>query len=259
MSERKAVAYGWHSVGTLLRVAPQRIRTLLLSKERLDRRAKTLAERAEAAGISVLWTPSETLAQQVGHPRHQGVVALLDEAQAEVTLEAVLPESADYPNPAGRRPLSPPLYLVLDGVTDPHNLGACLRTADALGVRAVIVPKDRSAGVTPVVRKVASGALDAVPLVFVTNLARALDTLKAQGVWVVGLAGEAAQPLGACPLDGAVALVLGAEGEGLRRLTRERCDVLAHLPMFGIVESLNVSVATGIALYEVVRRRTNQL
>ncbi|GAB6049865.1 23S rRNA (guanosine(2251)-2'-O)-methyltransferase RlmB [Hydrogenophilus islandicus] len=255
MSGSAEVAYGWHAVGTLLRVAPQRIQTLYLAATRKDPRARTLAARSEEAGVAVVWADGEQLHRLAGHTRHQGVVALLSAEGALLTLASVLPGAPDYPNPAGRQLLDPPLYLVLDGVTDPHNLGACLRSADAAGVRAVIVPKDRSVGVTAVVRKVASGATEAVPLVFVTNLARALDTLKAQGVWVVGLAGEGEELLTRSSLDGPVALVLGAEGEGLRRLTRERCDQLARLPMLGVVESLNVSVAAGVALYEVVRRR----
>jgi len=150
---------------------------------------------------------------------------------------------------------SPALLLVLDGVTDPHNLGACLRTADAAGVQAVILPKDRSAGLTPVVRKVACGAAEHLPVFAVTNLARALRTLQAAGLWVYGAAGEAEKSLYDVDFTGSVALVLGAEGSGLRRLTREHCDALVKIPMTGSVESLNVSVATGVLLYEVVRQR----
>lgn len=247
------IAYGWHAVGTLLRVAPQRIGQLLLSEVRRDARARQLAERAAQAGVAVAWVPETVLRAQAGHVRHQGVMALLT-GEASLTLERLL-AGEGTPGDATRRRLEPPLYLVLDGVTDPHNLGACLRTADAAGVRAVIAPKDRSAGITPVVRKVASGAVESVPVCFVTNLARALEQLKAAGVWVVGLAGEGERLLFSLDLTGPTALVLGAEGEGLRRLTRERCDQLAHLPMLGVVESLNVSVAAGVACYEVVRQR----
>ncbi|WP_408610110.1 23S rRNA (guanosine(2251)-2'-O)-methyltransferase RlmB [Hydrogenophilus thermoluteolus] len=240
----------------MLRVAPQRIVQLHVAVERKsDARVQGLIQKAEAACVPVAWVDRASLTKLAGHGHHQGIVATLDPDVQTITLDAVLPNSADYPNPVGRQLLTPPLYLVLDGVTDPHNLGACLRTADAAGVRAVIVPKDRSVGITPVVRKVASGAAETVPVVFVTNLARALEQLKASGIWVVGLAGEGDQWLLACDLSGPLALVLGAEGEGLRQLTRERCDLLARLPMLGVVESLNVSVAAGVALYEVVRRR----
>jgi 23S rRNA (guanosine2251-2'-O)-methyltransferase len=150
----------------------------------------------------------------------------------------------------------PPLVLVLDGVTDPHNLGACLRSADAAGVDAVILPKDKSASVTPVVRKVACGAAETVPLHAATNLARVLKGLKERGIWLYGAAGEARSSLYAQDLTGPAALVLGSEGAGLRRLTREHCDFLVHLPMAGAVSSLNVSVATGVCLFEVVRQRT---
>ena len=150
---------------------------------------------------------------------------------------------------------SPPLLLVLDGITDPHNLGACLRTADASGVLAVIAPKDKSVGLTPTVRKVASGAAETVPFVQVTNLARTLDQLKARGVWVVGTADDGEASIHEADLKGPLALVMGAEGKGMRRLTREKCDVLVRIPMLGQVESLNVSVATGVCLYEALRQR----
>ncbi len=252
------VAYGWHTVGTLLRIDPERIAELLIGEGRRDLRARQLAERAEAAGVPVRWISVAELTAAAGHARHQGVVALVHAAHTSLTLDALL-SGAPLPGIERRQPLNPPLYLVLDGVTDPHNLGACLRTADAAGVRGVILPKDRSVGITPVVRKVACGAAEAVPVVFVTNLARALDALKEAGVWVIGLAGEGETPLFDLDLSGATALVLGAEGEGLRRLTRTRCDQLARLPMFGVVESLNVSVAAGVACYEAVRQRTRNL
>jgi len=255
-----ALVYGWHSVTTMLRVAPQRIVQLHVAVERKsDARVQGLIQKAEAASVPVVWVERSLLTKWIGHGRHQGVVATLNPDARTVTLEAVLPNSMEYPNPAARQLLTPPLYLVLDGVTDPHNLGACLRTADATGVRAVIVPKDRSVGITPVVRKVASGAAETVPVVFVTNLARALEQLKASGVWVVGLAGEGDRWLATCDLSGPLALVMGAEGEGLRPLTRAHCDFLARLPMLGVVESLNVSVAAGVALYEVVRRRFDRV
>ena len=177
--------------------------------------------------------------------RHQGVVAKVSAALAlPHTLDGVLEGLSE-----------PALLLVLDGVQDPHNLGACLRVADAMGAHAVIAPKDRAAGLNPTVRKVASGAAETVPFITVTNLARTLRELQELGIWVVGTAGEAENDLFGMKLDGPLALVLGAEGEGLRRLTRENCDQLARIPMFGTVESLNVSVAAGICLFEARRQR----
>jgi 23S rRNA (guanosine2251-2'-O)-methyltransferase len=184
-----------------------------------------------------------------GGGRHQGVVAFVAAQARTHSLEEVL-DALD--------PKRPALFLVLDGVQDPHNLGACLRVADAAGVDAVIAPKDRAAGLSAAAVKVASGAADTVPYVTVTNLARALRTLKEAGVWVVGAAGEAQKSLYECDLAGPVAWVLGAEGEGLRRLTRELCDELVRIPMLGAIKSLNVSVAAGVCLYETVRRRLAQ-
>jgi 23S rRNA (guanosine2251-2'-O)-methyltransferase len=172
-----------------------------------------------------------------GHGRHQGVVALVDDALPHVTLDDVL-----------ESPAEPPLLLVLDGVTDPHNLGACLRCADAFGALAVVVPKDRAVGVNATVAKAASGAADTVPVIAVTNLARAMRELKERGVWLIG-ADTGGEPLPAADLSGAIAWVLGAEGTGLRRLTRESCDRVVGIPLSGSVESLNVSVAAGICLY----------
>ena len=151
---------------------------------------------------------------------------------------------------------TPPLFLVLDSVTDPHNLGACLRSADAAGVAAVIAPKDKAVGLTPVVRKVACGAAETVPFVVVTNLARTLDKMKDAGIWMIGAAGEAEQSIYQSDFNGPMAVVMGAEGSGMRRLTRERCDFLANIPMAGVVTSLNVSVATGVFLFEALRQRS---
>lgn len=177
---------------------------------------------------------------------HQGVVAAVSESRewGEDDLMAMLAAASE-----------PPFLLVLDGVTDPHNLGACMRTADAVGVQAVIVPKDKSATLTPVARKVACGAAETVPFVRVTNLARCLRALQEQGVWLVGTAGEAGSTLYQANFTGPVALVMGAEGKGMRRLTREHCDALINIPMLGHVDSLNVSVATGVCLYEALRQR----
>jgi 23S rRNA (guanosine2251-2'-O)-methyltransferase len=220
-----------------------------------------LLELAANQGVSVVRKPRDELDGLVTG-RHQGVVAeTLDDLSARAEAgqgshpnlwpEAQLLSKVDE----AERPV---LILVLDGVTDPHNLGACLRSADAAGVDAVVVPKDRSADLNPAVRKVACGAAEVVPFVRVTNLSRTLDALKARGVWVFGAAGEAAGPIYDHDLTGPVALVMGAEGSGLRRLTRERCDFLVSLPMAGSVGSLNVSVATGICLFEVVRQRRRE-
>jgi 23S rRNA (guanosine2251-2'-O)-methyltransferase len=180
-----------------------------------------------------------------GGGRHQGIVALVEGRDENASLDGVLERLAE-----------PALLLVLDGVTDPHNLGACLRVADAAGAHAVIVPKDRSAGLSPAVTKVASGATETIPFLAVTNLARTLDGLKERGIWIVGAAGEGGQDLYRANLPEPIAWVLGSEGEGLRRLTRERCDLLVRIPMHGQVESLNVSVAAGLCLYESRRQRS---
>lgn len=213
--------------------------------ERQDARASALRERARQAGIAVHAVSGAALGKLVGEVAHQGAVAAVRPLKPwdEDDLAGALTGIAD------------PLLLVLDGVTDPHNLGACLRTAEAAGVQAVIVPRDRAAAVDGVVRKVAAGAAELVPVATVTNLARTLDGLKARGIWVVGTCGEAPGTLYAADLKRPLALVLGAEGGGMRRLTRERCDFLVRIPMAGQVESLNVSVAAGIALFEARRQR----
>lgn len=209
-------------------------------------RVKALAERARELGVKPHARDRAALDRMTGGARHQGVVARYDAPAA--LAESALPVLAEK---AGREAL----FLVLDGVTDPHNFGACLRSAEAAGVTAVVVPKDRAVGVTPTVRRASTGAADRVPIVSATNLARALKALKDAGVWLVGLAGEATQSLYAIDLDGPIALVLGGEGEGMRRLTREACDFVAKIPMRGDVESLNVSVSTGIVLFEALRQR----
>jgi 23S rRNA (guanosine2251-2'-O)-methyltransferase len=242
--------YGLHAVESLLRTRPETVRQLWLQQGRNDKRIGAVADLAAAAGVPVSRLPRQAMDERVDG-RHQGVIAEVVEGATsggpnwgEKELFAALDVS-----------LAPVLLLVLDGVTDPHNLGACLRSADAAGVAAVIVPRDRSADLNPTVRKVACGAAEVVPLVRVTNLARTLDGLKARGVWLYGAAGEATTTLYDNDLTGPLALVMGAEGAGLRRLTRERCDFLVSLPMAGSVSSLNVSVATGICLFEVVRQR----
>lgn len=236
--------YGFHAVGARLRVAPQSVRELLVDASRHDARMRLLLQRARDAAVAVQAVESQRLDALVSDRRHQGVVARVDALAQPTTLDAVL-------DAAGERPL----LLGLDGVTDPHNLGAILRSADAAGAQAVFAPKDRAVGLTPTVAKVASGAADAVPYLMVTNLARALAGLRERGVWVVGAAGEAESSLYGADLRGPAALVLGAEGAGLRRLVREGCDQLVHIPMLGSVDSLNVSVAAGVCLFEAVRQR----
>ena len=238
---------GFHAVVARLRHHAEGVQTIFVDAARRDRRMLELIERAETAKVAVQAVDERRLHAMAGHDGHQGVVAVVDSALPHVTLEDVVDGVAE-----------PLLLLILDGVTDPHNLGACLRSADAAGVDAVVIPKDRSAGVDGVVRKVAAGAAEAVPVAAVTNLARTLDALKARNIWVVGLDGAAEKSLHAADLTGALALVLGAEGEGMRRLTRERCDFLVSIPMAGQVESLNVSVSAGVALFEAVRQRRRQ-
>jgi 23S rRNA (guanosine2251-2'-O)-methyltransferase len=219
------------------------VHALYVLAGRQDARLRGLVERAAAHGRPVHPVDEARLAQLSGHATHQGVVAIVDAALPHVTLDDVL-----------EHPAEPPLLLVLDGVTDPHNLGACLRSADAFGAQAVVVPRDRAVGVNATVAKAASGAADTVPVITVTNLARTLRDLKARGVWILG-ADTGGESLFEADLTGPVAWVLGAEGAGLRRLTREHCDRIVGIPLSGAVESLNVSVASGICLYEAVRQR----
>lgn len=224
---------------------------LMLLEGRLEGRLWALSREAEFREIPVVRTSKEQLQALSGSSQHQGVILAMSGESSILKdwSESDLPELLQ--NPKGRAPL----ILVLDQITDPHNLGACLRTADGAGVDCVIVPKDHSAKITPAVEKVASGAAHTVPLIAVTNLARTLETLKNAGVWLVGMAGEAESLLYEIDLQGPIALLMGSEGEGLRRLTKSHADYLAKLPMQGSVSSLNVSVATGIALYECVRQR----
>jgi len=236
--------FGFHAVTARLRTHPSSVQGIYASAARNDMRMRDLVARAKAAGITLHAADDTRLRELAGHARHQGVVALVDEATPHVTLDDVLeglPEEA--------------LLLVLDGVTDPHNLGACLRNADAFGAHAVIVPKDRAVGVNATVAKAASGAADTVPVVTVTNLARAIAALKERGVWVLG-ADTGGESIADADLAGPIAWVLGAEGQGLRRLTRESCDRIVGIPIRGTVESLNVSVAAGICLYATRRART---
>lgn len=229
-----------------LRAQPQSVRTIYVSASRRDRRARDLVERAAAAGVAVHAADDRRLAALAGNDKHQGVVAVVDAAPALRTLDEILDASTE-----------PALVLVLDGVTDPHNLGACLRSADAFGAQAVVVPKDRAVGLNATVAKAASGAADTVPLVSVINLVRSLGELKERGVWVVGADVEG-ENLFEADLSGPIAWVLGAEGSGLRRLTREACDRLVTIPMQGAVESLNVSVAAGVCLFSTRRQRAQR-
>lgn len=238
------VLAGFHAVAARLERAAQTIRAIHVDQRRRDARMRDLLQRAQAAGVEIIAVDVAELRSMAGEARHQGVVAVAAAIDRPLTLDDVL-SKAD----AGT------LLLVLDGVTDPRNLGACLRVADAAGVHAVIVPRDRSASMTTVASRAAAGAEESVSLLAVTNVARTLGEVRDAGIRVVGAAGEAEQSLFDVDLGGPLAWVLGAEGEGLRRLTRERCDVLAHIPLAGRVESLNVSVATGICLFETVRRR----
>ncbi|MEC9406838.1 MAG: 23S rRNA (guanosine(2251)-2'-O)-methyltransferase RlmB [Pseudomonadota bacterium] len=237
---------GFHAVEAVLEQASQRVTSLWVQAGRKDSRMQNLAERAQALGVPVRQLPREELDRRSQGVRHQGVMAEVA-ARPPADFAALL----DYLDTLDR----PPLLLVLDQVQDPHNLGALLRTAAAAGVDAVITPSDRSAGLTPVVRKTAAGAAERILFVRVGNLARALDRLRERGIWVHGLAGQAEAELYAADLTGALALVMGAEATGLRRLTRDRCDALWRLPMASGVESLNVSAAGAVALFEAVRQR----
>jgi 23S rRNA (guanosine2251-2'-O)-methyltransferase len=243
---KRNFVYGLHAVNAALERAPERVLEMWLASPRDDGRARELKARAEVVGLHIHAASPDALAKLVGDVVHQGAV---------VAMRPLKPwDEHDLTDALGRSPKEP-LLLVLDGVTDPHNLGACLRSADAAGALAVVIPKDRAATVDGVVRKVAAGAAEFVPVASVTNLARTLESLKTHGIWVVGTDGEAEKPIYAADFKRPLALVLGAEGSGMRRLTREKCDFLVQIPMAGHVQSLNVSVAAGIALFEVLRQR----
>lgn len=236
--------FGFHAVTVLLRQRPQAVLELHAGTERADGRMRDLLKLAGEKQVRVMAATSERLDGLTGHGRHQGVVARVSETAPNHSLDDTLDAVK-----------GPPLLLVLDGIQDPHNLGACLRVADAAGVSAVVAPKDRAVGLGAVVSKVASGAAETMPFFPVTNLARTLRELKERSIWIVGTDADAKDDLYTADLPDAVAWVLGAEGEGMRRLTREHCDLLVRIPMQGTVESLNVSVAAGIVLFESVRRR----
>ncbi len=238
------VLFGFHAVTVRLKTAPQSITEIHLDSARRDARMRQFVERAGAAGAKLVDSDGERLTGLAGSPRHQGVVARVTPLAQSHSLDDVLDAL-----------VGPPLLLALDGVTDPHNLGACLRVADGAGVHAVVAPKDHAVGLNATVAKVASGAADTVPYLMVTNLARTLTELKERDIRIVGLGDDADATLFDADLRGPLALVLGAEGAGLRQLTRKHCDQLVRIPMLGAVESLNVSVAAGICLYEALRQR----
>ena len=239
--------FGLHAVQSLLANHTERIIRLCVFQQRNDKKLEALISLAKQSGIAIDHASRVELDRMTQDGNHQGVVAFCHQAKtySEADLKKLL-ESLE----------APPFLLILDGVQDPHNLGACFRSADAAGVHAIIAPKDKAVGITPVVSKVASGAAETVPFIQVTNLARTMEMLKEQGVWLYGAAGEAEQTLYQTKLTGPIGIVMGAEGDGMRRLTRETCDVLLKIPMNGTVSSLNVSVATGIFLFEVVRQRS---
>jgi len=238
--------YGVHAVAALLANRHRVTKVLYLTQDRVDKRVQELLALAEQAHIPVERLAAHKMDQRFSEFTHQGVVAVAGNLPeyGETDLCLLLESSK-----------KPALILILDGVTDPHNLGACLRSADAAGVDFVIIPKDKNASITPVVSKVACGAAESMPLVRVTNLARAMEVIKQEGVWIYGATGEADELIYSLDCKTSIAIVLGAEGTGMRRLTRDQCDGVFALPMLGTVTSLNVSVATGVCLYEVVRQR----
>ncbi|WP_462146702.1 23S rRNA (guanosine(2251)-2'-O)-methyltransferase RlmB [Pseudoalteromonas gelatinilytica] len=237
--------FGFHSVEAILAKEPERFLEIYALKGREDKRLNPIIDEARKFGISVQFMQRKALDNKADGEQHQGIIANVKAARMynEKDLDEIIAREET------------PFLLVLDGITDPHNLGACLRSADAVGVHAIIVPKDKSAKLNGTARKVACGAAETVPLVQVTNLARTLREIKDAGVWVVGTAGETNTELFDANLTGPMAIVMGAEGDGMRRLTREHCDLLVKIPMAGTVSSLNVSVATGICLFEVLRQR----
>ena len=241
------VLFGFHAVAVRLKTAPASVLDVHVDPSRRDARMRTFVERVRSAGAKLIESDDQRLQQLAGTPRHQGVVARVEPLAQAKSLDDLLDAlPADAPAP---------LLLVLDGVTDPHNLGACLRVADGAGAHAVIAPKDHAVGINATVSKVASGAAETMPYFMVTNLARTLKELKERDIRVVGTRDTAPASLYSADLAGPLALVLGAEGAGLRQLSAKTCDALVHLPMRGAVESLNVSVASGICLYEALRQR----
>ncbi|ADI29648.1 23S rRNA (guanosine(2251)-2'-O)-methyltransferase RlmB [Methylotenera versatilis] len=242
------ILFGFHAVLSRLRQHGASVQEILIDRDRMDARMKDLLKMAEAAGVRTMEVERSRLDGMAGmNGRHQGVIArVVDTPIPYKDIHDILESDLT----------EPPFFLILDGVEDPHNLGACLRVADAMGVHAVIAPKDRAVGLNATVRKVACGAAETVPFIAVTNLARTIRELKEAGVFVIGTTMDAPSTLINTKLDGPIAIVLGAEGDGIRRLTAETCDALMTIPMYGSVESLNVSVASGICLYEARRQRS---
>lgn len=252
------IIFGIHAVQALLKSSPQRLQELMVLQGRKDQRIQKVTDAARSAGVAIKQMDRKQLDQvcesRVGEVvKHQGVIAFVlpGKNHIEDDLYRLIKNLRDQSEE--------PFILVLDGVTDPHNLGACMRSADAAGVHAVVIPKDNSAGLNETARKVASGAGEVVPLIPVTNLARSLKKMQELGLWITGAAGEAEDDLYHASLAGPRVIVMGAEGSGMRRLTRETCDALVKIPMLGTVSSLNVSVATGIILFEVVRQRLTKV
>lgn len=244
----KQLLLGFHAVQTRLRVDPQSIQSVYYDPARRDRRMADFIKQAEPIlGKRLYSANAERLHNLAGHDRHQGIVAMAEGISVARTLPELL-DSLDVKS-------DPPLLLVLDGITDPHNFGACLRVADGAGVDAVVIPKDRSASINATVSKVSSGASEVMPVITVTNLVRSMKEMQEAGVWLVGTDDEAEKSIYDLDLTGPIAIVMGAEGEGMRRLTRETCDELVRIPMQGVVSSLNVSVASGVCLYEALRQR----
>ena len=243
------VLFGFHAVGVRIKTAPQSVFEVFFDVSRRDARMRQFVDRAREAGIRLIESDGLRLAKMCGSHGHQGVVARVDAVPQVKSLDELLEQL----EAAGEES---PLLLVLDGVTDPHNLGACLRVADGAGAHAVIAPKDHAAGISATVAKVASGAAETMPYFMVTNLARTLGELKERNIWCIGTSDDAEKTIYDVDLKGPVALVLGAEGEGMRQLTRKTCDELVRIPMRGAVESLNVSVASGVCLYEALRQRS---
>ena len=239
------VLFGFHAITVRMKTAPKSVLELHVESNRRDARMRSFVDRAREAGIKIVETDGERLDKMAGTSRHQGVVARVEQVAMPHSLDEVI-EAVE----------GPPLLLVLDGVTDPHNLGACLRVADGAGAHAVVAPKDHAVGVNATVAKVASGAAETVPYIMVTNLARTLNELKDFDIRVIGTSDDAEQTLYDIDLTGPVAFVLGSEGDGMRQLTRKTCDQLVRIPMAGAVESLNVSVAAGVCLFEALRQRT---
>jgi 23S rRNA (guanosine2251-2'-O)-methyltransferase len=239
------ILFGFHAITVRMKTAPKSVLELHVESNRRDARMRSFVDRAREADIKIVETDGERLDKLAGTSRHQGVVARVEHVAMPHSLDEVI-EAVD----------GPPLLLVLDGVTDPHNLGACLRVADGAGAHAVIAPKDHAVGVNATVAKVASGAAETVPYLMVTNLARTLNELKDFDIRVIGTSDDAELTLYDIDLTGPIAFVLGSEGDGMRQLTRKTCDQLVRIPMAGAVESLNVSVAAGVCLFEALRQRT---